>query len=702
MAGQCRELEPKVAQVLIALASASPSVVSRDRLIERCWDGRIVGDDALNRCVVALRHLAKEFTPEPFAIETVPRVGYCLVEKGTRGRAPTGGVKWNFVAAALLALLVVGAFVMAWSRLGPGSTEPASIAVLPFRNLSQGDPYFAEGVGEEILGHLAREPQFRVAGSSSSSELGKNADIRQVARRLDVDYVLEGSVRRQGDRVRVSAHLVRASDGFRLWADSYDGKLDDIFAIQQQVGSAIAGALRRKLVRTPVLSGPLVTKGEAYNLYLTARALIRTNNRQMGPAAVALLRQAIRLDPGYAPAWASLAGAIGLQGALEDHESYIAAIRQARLYARQAVRLAPDLGEAHRALGATLSYGDVDGVAHLKRAATLDPNVAENLIGLGTALGASGEFESELSAYRRANDIDPLWYRTTGVTAQAMAEMGDRAGAEALARRSVPDKEANLDILLGRIAWIFADYSEAARRWAIVARSDSPRWGNTADRTVRDAKHAVGVATGPLVDIPAPMSTRDNWRKWMNGPPPPVAWQQRNRDVIAAEAYRKHNLVAAKLMLNAGRGRELVTTYDSAVGFQGIRPGRRLRVDQLSEAPIVALALRAANRSNEAERLIREAGSLTRAVYRRGRVPFWFDAQSAVVFAVEGNNGEALSALERAFRRGWRQSNGTDLRNLVEEPAFRALHGDPRFEGLRSQIAGHYARERAEILRLRL
>ena len=108
--------------------------------------------------------------------------------------------------------------------------------------------------------------------------MGKDADAREVARRLDVDYVVEGSVRRQGDQVRVNADLVRAKDGIRLWSDSYDGKLDDIFAIQQRIGGAIAGALRRKLIRTPTLSGPLVTNGEAYNLYLTARGLIRTRN----------------------------------------------------------------------------------------------------------------------------------------------------------------------------------------------------------------------------------------------------------------------------------------------------------------------------------------------------------------------------------------------------------------------------------------
>jgi tetratricopeptide (TPR) repeat protein len=264
----------------------------------------------------------------------------------------------------------------------------------------------------------------------------------------------------------------------------------------------------------------------------------------------------------------------------------------------------------------------------------------------------------------------------------------------------MPDKGANLHILLGRIAWIVADYSEAVRRWTIVARSNSPRWSDTAERTRRDARHALGLPTEALVDIPQAVSARDDWRKFTDAPPAPAAWRQRNRDPIAAAVYRKHNLIAAKLMLNAGRWSELLATHDSAIGLQGIRPGSRVRVDQLSEAPLVALALRAGGRAQEAERLLRQADSLTRDVNRKGKVPFWFDAQSAAIFAVLGKKDEALSTLQRAFDRGWRQSDGADLPDIADEPVWRSLHGDPRLERLRARIAAHYAREREETRRL--
>lgn len=701
--GDRRELQPRVMQVLVALAKARPEVVSRDKLIELCWDGRVVGDDALNRCILALRHLAQEVTPQPFTIETVPRVGHRLVEDGgaQESALPASTKRWRLAALAVALALLVAAGAIFWQQRG-GPNEPASIAVLPFRNLSSGDAYFAEGVGEEILDQLAREPHFRVVGRASSAQFGPNTDPREVGRKLGVDYVLEGSVRSDGGRIRVNAGLLRARDGTRLWANSYDGKLDDIFSIQRRIGSAIASSLQRKLLRAPVLTGPLVTTGEAYNLYLTARALLRTNNRRVGPTAADLLRDAIRIDPGYAPAWAGLAKATIMQGALEDHETFIAAVRRGQGYARHAISLAPDLAEAHGALGWALGYGDPAGVVHIRRGAELDSNNPERLIELGNALDAQGAFDSKLAVYDRAHRIDPLWYRTTGVRAQAIAEMGDRAEAEAIARRDVPDKGVNLEILLGRIAWIFADYSEAARRWAIAARSNSPRWANTAERTLYDATHAVGVNTGTLVNIPEPPAIRSNWRAWVDAAPAYAAWQRTNRDPVAAAVNRKHNLVAAKLMLNAGRGRELVATYEGPAGLFGLTPRTHVRVDQLREVPVVALALRQEGRVVEADRLLRESDAAIRAVYRRGRVPFWFDADAAALFAVAGKKGEALTALERAFDRGWRQSGASDLRDTAEEPALESLHGEPRFERVHAGVAAHYAREREETLRLQL
>ena len=697
--GEQRELQPRVMQVLVALAKARPGVVSRDRIAELCWDGRLVGDDALNRCILALRHLAQEFSPPPFAIETVPRIGHRLVERGAAARGPGGSGRMRLVLVLFVVLAVLAAGFFAWQQRS-GEPGAASIAVLPFRNLSSGDSHFAEGVGEEILVQLAREPQFRVAGGSSSRLLPRNADMREVAERLGVDYVVEGSVRRQGDRIRVNAHLLKARDGIRLWSDSYDGNLDDIFAIQRRIGVAIAGALQRKLVRTPALSGPLVTDGKAYSLYLTARGLIRTRARRAGPTAVDLLRDAIQIDPGYAPAWASLGEATLLAGALKDRESFVASASQAQGHARHALELSPDLAEAHRTLGGLVGFGTPKAVAHLHRAAELDPNSAENMIGLGIAHGASGEFEKELAAYRRALELDPLWFRAVSSQAVAATEMGDRAGAEAIARRALPANGIEQNLVLAKAASMSGDFSEAVRRWSMVVNARSPRWSETARRSRNEVAFAVGIRTGPIVTIPRPLDQRHLGRVWMDRPPTPSVWKLRNRNALAAAVYRDDNHVAAKLMLNEGRSGELAAAYDGPGGMVGIRRGERLRIDQLSEAAVVALALRRAGRNAEAERLLREAEGLVERVYGRGRVPFWFDADAAALSAVRGRKSEAISRLERAVDRGWRHAGSTDLRELVDEPSFRSLGGDARFERLRRRLSAHHAREREETRRV--
>ena len=694
---QC-ELEPKVAQVLIALASARPDVVSRDRLIERCWDGRIVGDDAVNRCIVALRHLAKQFSPEPFAIETVPRVGYSLIEHPSR--EPPAKRARNLRAAAVAALLLIATAAGLWTtgapRFSTAEQAPASIAVLPFRNLSAGDPYFAEGIGEEVVGQLAHEPQFRVAGRASSSALEDDADFRAVARRLNVDYVLEGSVRRQGDRVRVNSDLVRVSDGMRLWSDSYDGKLDDIFAIQQRIGGAIATALRRRLMRTPPLTGALVTNGQTYNLYLTARGLIRTRKKDVFVTASNLLRDAINLDPNYAPAWASLAEATYLTDYPDGSEGLIRVLPGAVGYARHALKLAPDLADGHRVLGLLLPYGSAEALSHFRRAAELDPNNAEILIDLGMALGAEGQFDAEMAAYERARGIDPTWFRTTGQLAIRLAETGQRARAEAIADSGFASDPNNRHIILGRIAWIFGDYSEAARHWSIVAAGHSPRWSARAQSGVADAKAAVGLDGARARPKLLFAFSSQRTQVQTDAAPSAITWKMHNRNAIAADVYGDENVLGAKLMLKAGRAKELAATYDSPLGLLGLHGGEPLRADQLKGASVVALALRQAGRAAEADRLLNSADSMIKAIYRQHTIPFDLDADVAAVWAAQGRRDQALSMLERAVRRGWTDAGSTDFTDIADEPAFNLLRDESRFARIRASLIAHLARERSE------
>jgi len=703
--GTRRELQPRVMQVLIALAEKRTAVVSRERVIELCWDGRIVGDDALNRCILALRHLAQEFSPPPFTIETVPRIGHRLIENGYKPEVANGsGISrrgpWIAITAVLL-LLAIAAGLFLWpQRSASDNAREASIAVLPFRNLGPGDPYFAEGVGEETLAQLAREPQFRVTATTSSSQLPKGLDFSEIGRRLNAKYLLQGSVRRQGNRVRVNADLVRASDGTRLWSDTYDGKLDDIFLIQQRIGGAIAGALQRKLVRRARLAGPLVTNGEAYNLYLTARGLIRTRSQFGIETASDLLRDAIKLDPNYAPAWSALAQSTYYGISADGSEAVIAALPRARAYARRALQLAPQLADAHLALGILLPQGSPEAVAHLRRAAELDPKNAEVLLGFGSALAASGDFDRELAVYRRAQDADPLWFRPTGQLAIRLAETGRRAEAETIARRGLAHNQTNLHMLLGRIDFVVGDYSETARHWSIVAKANSPRWTARGQESIDEVKVILGLKRAPNGSSATFLSLARPISVWNDGPPAPSAWRMRNRDPVAADVYRDDNHMSAKLMLNTDRARELAATFDGPVGLLSLRSTEPVRADQLDEVAVVALALRQAKRQADADQLLYQANVRIAVLYRQRAIPFALDADVAAIRAVQGKRDQALAMLDRAVKRGWTHGGPTDLADLEAEPAFSTLRGDPRFERIRARLAAHLVRERIETVRL--
>jgi hypothetical protein len=295
-----------------------------------------------------------------------------------------------------------------------------------------------------------------------------------------------------------------------------------------------------------------------------------------------------------------------------------------------------------------------------------------------------------------------VWYRPVRDLAAATAQMEDRAAAEAVVRRELANDPINQNMLNARVAWLYGDFSEAARRWALVTKEQSI-WAAPARLALANARYLLGVSTG-APNNPLPNLEHRSYlgRVWMAAPPSPAEWRSRNRSAAAAMVYDEENIVAAKLMLNAGRARELAATFDGPSGLLGIRAGEPLVVSQIHEAPLVALALKHAGRPREADELLRRAAGLLRGVYARGKVPFWFDAEAAAVWAVQGETERALDALERAITRGWSHAGSDDLPRLAAEPVFRGLHRISRFEALRARLDASLARERAELLRLKL
>jgi adenylate cyclase len=319
--------------------------------------------------------------------------------------------------AVLVLLATAGA---AYLHLRPADSRRVddirSIAVLPFVDMSPGrdQEHFTDGIAEELLDALARIPGMHVpARSSSFSFKGQNTDVREIGRRLGVQAVLEGSIRKEGNRVRINAQLVSVRDGYHLWSDSYDRELSGVFAMQDEISRAVVDALRVRLGREQQ-QAPIVRQGtrdvEAYELYLRGRHFYWNQRNKRGfEQALAFYRKAIEQDPAYALAHAGMADAYADLATYTDRAE---AFRNSRAAAEQALRLDPDLAEAHNALAYVAIYFDWDfdeAERRYQRVLELNPGYVLAQLDYGYFLyRVRGRHEEGLRAVRRAMELDPL------------------------------------------------------------------------------------------------------------------------------------------------------------------------------------------------------------------------------------------------------------------------------------------------------
>jgi TolB-like protein/Tfp pilus assembly protein PilF len=302
----------------------------------------------------------------------------------------------------------------ATAEAGAPVAEATSIAVLPFVNMSP-DPdqeYFSDGLSEELLNVLSRIPQLRVISRTSSFQFkDKSEDVRTIARKLNVAHVLEGSVRKSGRRIRVTAQLVKASDGSHLWSQSYDRELGDIFAVQDDIARSVADASKVTLLgRDMQLATSRSDNFEAYNLYLQGKYFADRQSRENLEKAASYYEQALKLDPGYARAWAGLAR-VHITQADRGYVPFHKADRNAREAVKKALEFDPNLAEAYAALGWMRTNYDWDwpgADAAFKRALELEPQNA-SVVRQATVLAATlGRFEDAIEQSRRAAELDPL------------------------------------------------------------------------------------------------------------------------------------------------------------------------------------------------------------------------------------------------------------------------------------------------------
>jgi TolB-like protein len=430
---------PQLFDLLDCLICNRERVVSKDDLINAIWNGRSVSDEALTTRLNAARSAIGDSGREQRLIKTLPRKGFRFVGPVQEAQRPASAAVTDSQEEPPKPTLTL--------------PDKPSIAVLPFTNLSS-DPeqdYFADGMVEDIITALSRfKALFVIARNSSFVYKGRAVDVKQIGRELGVRYVLEGSVRRSANRVRISGQLVDTATGAHLWADRFDGGLGDIFDLQDQVTESVVGAIAPAVEKAEIERAKRkpTESLDAYALYLRGLArFYQFANRQANDEALRLFNSASELDPDFASAYGRAATCYFIAKANGWFSDTAKEIAEVTRLARRAVELGKDDAVALAAAGYALAYVLRDlgvGAALIDRALVLNSNSAEAWYFGGWVKNWLGEPEAAIERFARAMRLSPLDPRL----------MGMRGGT------------AYAHFLLGR-------YDEAAS-WAAMALQDDP------------------------------------------------------------------------------------------------------------------------------------------------------------------------------------------------------------------------------------
>src|SRR5919201_501930 len=356
-----------------------------------------------------------------FPIAVVMAWVFDVTPAGVKLDAGASGSKGVFAAALLLIVLALGWYFYGQPSFRKGDvTTPAiadrnSIAVLPFANMSgkAEEDYFSDGMTEELLNVLAKVPQLKVVARTSVFQFkDKGGDVREIGRKLGVSNIVEGSVRRDGPEVRITAQLVRVADGFHIWSETYDRKLESVFALQDQIARRIADALKLSLG----VSGPVAPRAPidpaAYDEYLKGRALLR--QRTDLPAAIVHLKAAVAKAPEFAAGWSSLSLTYEVSFWYTPH---MTADFQAEMLAgekaasERAAALEPDAAPTEHALGnvARAQFHYADAERHYLRAMQIDPSYPDVREDFAELLYEVGRMEDSALAARQLVKLDPYF-----------------------------------------------------------------------------------------------------------------------------------------------------------------------------------------------------------------------------------------------------------------------------------------------------
>jgi serine/threonine protein kinase/Tfp pilus assembly protein PilF len=431
--------------------------------------------------LVDLKHLKRDSRPDRKPAKPAP----AFVRRKSRH-----WMKWGIPAAVIL-LAAIAAILFFIPREKPGpAAKPAaiearqgdwtnSIAVLPFRDFSskKDQEYFCNGMTDAIIGRLARIPELKVIAATSVMRYKETAkDIKEIGRELQVENILEGTLQREGDQIRLSAQLISAENGFHLWADTYDRKLDKVFAIQDEISQAIAAALQIKLSETTrsAMKADPTRNLKAYEHSMRGQNLVTSyllSRREADfTAAVDSFQRAIEADPGLVQAYDGLAWAYMNHSEISGNESEVAL---ALKYCEAAYRLDPNLAEANTGLGwIRFAAGDIDGAYRFfRRALAFNPNIMPVNHIIGLFLSNLGLAEPAMHFIERAMQLDPAYFFSPYVKSRLLQMTGNFAGAEELLRKLIRLVPNDAQALSG-YAQLLIKTGRAEEAYPLLERAD--------------------------------------------------------------------------------------------------------------------------------------------------------------------------------------------------------------------------------------
>jgi TolB-like protein/Tfp pilus assembly protein PilF len=613
---------------------------------------------------------------------------------------------------AIIAVLVLAVGLLLFDRFRPKEEAPSvaaepdvvvtetsaepSIAVLPFVDMSpnRDQDYFSDGISEEILNALAKVKELKVAGRTSSFAFkGQSQDLRQIGETLNVDHILEGSVRTSGDKVRITAQLIQVDDGFHLWSETYDRVLDDVFAIQDEIANAILEQMKSNLLEdVQQVATTSVTDPEVYNLYLMARQRMYLRTQAGLESAHELLDQAIAKDPEYAPVYALR----GITTLLLADDSY-GTIPREQAYSQAKI--------------------------YLDRALQLDPNSAETLAGLGLhALNATEDYDESINYLQRALAINPNLIDASNWLQQVMVRQ-DRSREAMRILEGMFERDPFYRPGFSNLVARYLDFNRLEDVQRVMDRV-RPTFQNDTFYLVKESDllsrrgelaQALDRAELALELQSNSYSARANLgfrlmntAQWERLHELGVPWQRVY--ALSKLGRREEAIIQGSEIAASGRNLGLTALWSTYLAND--QPERLVRFynerwqsldgfvrdNPLThfEAVINLLHLALAFRSTDDMKQFDQAMSLAQTIVQRdieqGYLNRFNSLTHALYYTMAGDYETAVEQVEQAFELGLFFSG-----DFTDWPILKVHRGDPRFEAVQARMREHVNREREKL-----